>query len=321
MFDAAHVWPADQSLARPEDGASLPDGRIVVADEEHGLRMVAADGTHEPFGNFSDVGYRHEPPERPGGASAVVLENDGAHLLVGDAHAGAIYRVNIETQETSLIYDHSYGINGIDQDSRGTIWFTQSTTNTPEKGGVWSALDRPVPTGAVFKLVRDGEGYASTADKVVSDLYLANGIAVDNTGTALYVAEMMMDRVLRYDLDIDNGTVSDRRVHQVVVAPDNLAVDADNNLWIASPGANSVFVVDAKCGSVHPVFRAPSESNAAFLDQWITRSHLDKPRLELITPEAWDPLPGFLTGMFWSRDGETIYFTGVGKAILQYPMR
>jgi hypothetical protein len=54
------------------------------------------------------------------------------------------------------------------------------------------------------------------------------------------------------------------------------------------------------------------------VDGWITRSHLGQPRLELVTPDAYAPLPGFLTGMFWSQDGGTVYLTGLGGAVLKY---
>jgi sugar lactone lactonase YvrE len=139
----------------------LPDGRIVVADEAVGLRILEADGTHRPFGQFVQNGYTHNPPDFPGGANAVLIENDGGHVLVTDVYTGQIWQVDIETEA-----DHPYGVNAIDQDSRGTLWFTQSAENTPEQGalGLFGALDLPVPTGAVYKLAREGDGYASQAE-------------------------------------------------------------------------------------------------------------------------------------------------------------
>jgi sugar lactone lactonase YvrE len=293
-----------------------------VADEAYGLRLVEADGTHRPFGKFAEAGYSHDPPDFPGGANGVLLEDDGRHALVSDVYAGRIYRVDIETEATSVVYDHPFGINAIDQDSSGTLWFTQSTTNTPEQGlgGLWAGLNLPVPTGAVYRLPRQGDAYASGAEEVASGLFFANGIAIDRDESHLYVAELMMDRVLSYELDVSAGTVSGRRLYKSVLAPDNLAVDAEDNLWIASPGTNEVLVVDAACESLHTVFRAPSEANAAVVDEWVRRSRLGEPRLELITPDMWNPLPGALTGMFWSHDGATVYFTGLGPALLKYSM-
>jgi hypothetical protein len=56
------------------------------------------------------------------------------------------------------------------------------------------------------------------------------------------------------------------------------------------------------------------------LNQWVERSHLGQPRLELIGPDAWDPLSGFLTGMFFSADQTSVYFTSLGNAILRFAM-
>ncbi|NNG17690.1 MAG: hypothetical protein HKM89_14535, partial [Gemmatimonadales bacterium] len=249
-YDASHEWPQDRSLLRPEDGRALPDGRIVVADEAVGLRLIEPDGTHRPFGQFVENGYTHNPPEFPGGANAVFIENDSSHVLVSDVYTGQIWQVDIATEATTVIYHHPYGVNAIDQDSRGTIWFTQSAENTPVQGmmGLWGALDVPVPTGAVYKLAREGDGYASQAEEVLSGIYFANGLAFDNTESYLYLAELMMDRILRYRFDVVTGTVTGREVHHMLLTPDNLAVDRDNNLWIASPLANAIFVVDGTCG-------------------------------------------------------------------------
>lgn len=39
-FESDMIFPADRSLNRPEDGIALADGRRLVTDRLHGLRMV-----------------------------------------------------------------------------------------------------------------------------------------------------------------------------------------------------------------------------------------------------------------------------------------
>ena len=321
-FDASHIFPQDQGLARPEDGKGLPDGRLVVADERVGLRLIEQDGSHRSFGRFVEAGYLHTLPKPAGGAQAVFLEHDTHHLLVGDIYTGKIYRVDTRTEETRLIYDHPYGVNSVYRDRKGTIWFTQSTSNTEDRGkeDLWASVNLPVPTGAVFKLPGSGDTFAEKAEEVVGNLYFANGITLDRTETFLYVSESMMDRVLRFRVDIENGSVSEREVYQNVYVPDNVAIDADNNLWIASFVGNKVIVVDHTCHTVHTVFQATSTSHSAFFDEWSKRSHLGQPRNEALTPEAFNPLPNFLTGLFFSPNFDTVYFTGLGKGILTYAM-
>ena len=204
----------------------------------------------------------------------------------------------------------------------GTIWFTQSTNNSEEnmKGGLWAAGNRPIPTGGVWRLPGQGDEFVQQAEEVVSHLYLANGITFDKAETMMYVAESMMNRVLRFSVDIEKGVVSNRENYQMVYMPDNVAIDAANNLWIASHVDNSVIVVDQTCRTVHGVFRATSKPHATYVDQWVTASHLGQPLRALVTPEASKPLPGFLTGMFFSPRGDTVYFTAFGNAIFKYAM-
>ena len=321
-FDKSRLYPQDRPLARPEDGKALPDGRLVVADETHGLLLLELDGPHRPFGQLKKSGYIHDPPNIEGGAHGVFLEHDGHNLLLSDVYSGKIYTVNTQTEETRLIYDHPYGVNSLYRDREGTIWFTQSAHNTAEGGkqSLWASVDLPKPTGAVFKLEESEDGSPMDAEEVVGDLYFANGITFDRTEEYMYVAEMTMDRVLRFRVDGKAGTMSDRESYLNILMPDNLAIDADNNLWIASNMANQVKVVDQKCRNVHSVFHAVSETHAAVLNEWVRRTHLGQSRGELLTLGAWNPLPNYLTGLFFSSNFDTVYFTGLGNAILKYAM-
>ena len=60
-FTKEMIFPTDRSLLRPEDGVILPDGRLIVADQAHGLRLIHNDGVHRPFGRFAAAGYIHPP--------------------------------------------------------------------------------------------------------------------------------------------------------------------------------------------------------------------------------------------------------------------
>ena len=228
----------------------------------------------------------------------------------------------MKTEETRLIFDHRYGVNSIYRDRLGTIWFTQSTNNPEENGkdGLWAAVKMSMPTGAIFKLEGSGDEFAQEAKEMVSDLYLANGITMDQTEQFLYVSESMMDRVLRFRVDVQSGLLSNRETYQLVPIPDNLAIDSNNNLWIASPMAYQVSVVDHQCQSVHTVFRALSRKSAALWDEWVRRSHLGQPRLDLVSAENDSPLPGYLTGVFFTPNQDFVYFTGLGNAILKFKM-
>lgn len=316
-FSESTIFPKDRSLHHPEDGKALADGNIIVGDEEFGLRHIDRTGKSRPFGKFKDAGWVHDPPKVVAGPNGMFIENDGRHLLLADVYSGKIYRVDLKTEETRLIYDHPYGINSVLRDSKGTIWFAQSAKNLgPEE--MWSAVNRPVDSGAVFYLRGSGDQVKIPAVEAAANIYFANGIALDKAEKYLYVAETMMDRVLRYKVEVNSGALTERELYQGVITPDNLAFDQDGNLWIASPINSKIYVVDNKCRSLHTVFEASTASNARIQNEWTIRSRLGKPLLELLGPELSFPLPGVLTGMFWSRDGKTFYITGLGNAILRF---
>lgn len=319
-FAEEMIFPADRSLARPEDGVALPDGRLIVADQEHGLRRVKEDGTSAPFGDMAGAGYEHAPPDRNGGANGISLEPDRTHLLVADIHHGGIYRVDVESGATERIYQHRYGVNTAVRDSRGSIWFTQSTTNTPEEGesGNWAAVDHPVPDGALLRLAYTDGDPAGTAEVVVDSLLYANGVAIDEEAGFLYLAETMGDRVLRYRVDFVSGRVAERSVFAEIAA-DNLELDEVGNLWVAAPLWNALVMIRTETGESHVAFQLQTPEQKARITEFNRRAEEGVSRMELVTPDLWSPLPGIVTGSIISPAGGPIYLTGLGDALVRLP--
>jgi sugar lactone lactonase YvrE len=320
IFTESNIFPKDRKLRHPEDGKALADGSIIVGDEEFGLRIIDKTGKSRPFGKFKAAGWSHDPPNIVAGPNGMFMENDRRHLLLADVYSGKIYRVDTKTEETRVIYDHPFGINSLVRDSKGTIWFTQSAKNSNSEE-MWTAVNRPIDSGAVFYIRGSADQVETPAVEAAANIYFANGITIDSAEKYLYVAETMMDRVLRFNFDLSKTILTDREIYQNVVTPDNLAFDGNGNLWIASPISNKIFAVDSKCRSLHTVFEAAAAGNARIQNEWAVRSRLGKPMLELLGPELSQPLPGVLTGMFWSADRRTFYITGLGNAILRFDLK
>jgi sugar lactone lactonase YvrE len=310
-YQKEQLFPGDGSLLRAEDGVALADGRIIVVDQAAGLRLIEEDGTNRPFGNLAEVGFLHTP-ENNAGPNGIVLEHDGKHVLMCDVANGKIFRTNIATEKVELIYDHPYGVNAIYSDKTGAIWFTQCAKNT-NMGEMFMEINLPGPHGAIFRMA----DLKSVPTKVADSLYFANGITMDESEENLFVSETMMDRVHAFEVDVNTGETKYSRVVASVGSPDNITFDNDGRLIVASPVNNQVVAVDFKNHSQHIIFDGSTNENQKITDEWFRRSHLGMERVALISPDLFSPLPGLLTGMFFSSDGETLYISNLGNDLLK----
>ena len=314
-YQKENVFPGDGSLLRAEDGVALADGRIIVVDQAKGLRLIEKDGSNRPFGNFADAGFVHLPPEQIASPNGMVLEHDGTHILMSDVADGKIYRINVSTEKVEMIYDHPYGVNTIYRDKTGALWFSQSAEST-NLGEMFQAANLPVPTGAVFRMTN----LKSAPVKIMDSLYFANGITMDKDEKHLYISETMMDRVHKLKVDTKTGETNYMGVAANVGSPDNILIDKEGRLIVASPLYNQVIAVDFKNHSQQVIFDASTKENLKVSNEWNRRSHLGMERLELFTPDLFRPLPGLLTGMFFSNDGITLYITNLGNDLLKYDL-
>ena len=314
-FQKENLFPGDGSLLRAEDGVALEDGRIIVVDQAKGLRLIEKDGSHRPFGNFAEAGFVHLPPEQIASPNGMVLEHDGAHILMSDVADGKIYRINISTEKVEMIYDHPYGVNTIYRDKTGALWFSQSTEST-NLGELFRDVNLPAPLGALYRMA----DLKSEPTKIMDSLYFANGITMDKDEKHLFVAETMMDRVHSFEVNINNGEAKYTGVAANVGSPDNLLIDDEGRLLVASPLYNQVIAVDFKNHSQHIIFDGSTKENLKNTDEWNRRSHLGMERLELLSPDLFNPLPGLITGMFFSTDKKTLYVTNLGNDLLKFDL-
>jgi sugar lactone lactonase YvrE len=319
-FDESSKFPATKGLVRPEDGLVLRDGRIVVADQEHGLRVIAADGSTRSFGRFAEAGYVHAPPAQTAGPNGVSVEPDGTHALVADVFTGAIYRVNLETQATERIYQHTFGVNTAISDSTGAIWFTQSTQNAPGADSV-ARLFEPFNSysadGALYRIAPPSqEGASATTRRVLAGLSFANGIVIDEARARIYLAQTLDDSITAYRLSVASGELSERRVVATISAPDNVELDEHGRLWVASPVQSAIYVIDPDSGATRTVFRARTSASERTVAEWSRRKAAREPLLDLFAPALWGPLPGAATGVILTPGGHP-YVSGLGDALIK----
>ena len=240
-------------------------------------------------------------------------------MLVADVLTGAIYRVNTESEDVERIHQHEFGANSARRDSRGAVWFTQSTRNSGPDSEVemFAAVDSRALDGALFRLPPSGDAAESTAELKVSGLAFGNGVAIDEARGRLYVAETMADRIVSYRLEVETGSISEGRILAELPTPDNIDLDSAGNLWVASPIANALLVVDPESGEWATAFHPRTAAHDRLMIEWGRRTESGEPRLPLFTPDMWEPLPGLVTGLILAPDGETIYLTGLGDSLVK----
>ena len=317
-FSDDMIFPDDRSLMRPEDGVVLPDSRLIVSDQAYGLRQINEDGTNKPFGKFSEAGYVHQLRNNAGGANGVTLEPAGTHIIVADVYQGGIYRVNVDTEETELLYQHQFGVNMARRDSRGGLWFSQSARNSPEAGKeeLRRATLSPRPDGAVYYLPPDAIKQ-NRAILVADSLYFSNGIALDEEGEYFYVAETMASRILRYRMNLFTGQLSDPSVVFEIPFPDNIEIDHLSRLWIAGYFRNEVVVLNPDTGISETVFRIKTPRSEELLKEIEKRVGTGEPIYDLLGPGLWEPSPGPFTGIILSPDCGNVYVSNSGNALIK----
>ena len=315
------LFPGDRSLTHAEDGVVLSDGRVLVGDWDHGLVVLAPDGTKRAFGDFAAAGFKSKPAPGWNSPNGVSWEADGRHVLVADITSGHIYRVEVANESVTRLYDHPFGVNSVVRDSSGAIWFTQSTENAAGEGSearMFAAADHPLSDGAVYRIAPEEIGKAAPeAEQVVAGLDFANGIAFDAGRNRLYIAELMANRVLSFNIDVESGALNHRRTLVDVTTPDNIELDEHGDLWIASPLGNAVFIVNPETAVMRTFFEATPEASRNLVAELQRRRENGEGVLDLVGPDAFGPMPGLLTGVILSPDGGPVYISGLGDALVK----
>lgn len=160
-------------------------------------------------------------------------------------------------------------------DRQGNLYFTDSLQHE----------------GKVFYRSASGEGKC-----LAFDLHYANGIALNNAETLLYVAESYANRVRVYTVQSPGILAND--YHYISLPshasgdpiknlPDGLAIDAEDRLWVAHYGMQAIQVIQADgtlLGSIDTGL--PLTSNLTFLTDTPTAKRL------LVTGGYGEPGPG-----------------------------
>ena len=172
--------------------------------------------------------------------------------------------------------------------------------------------------GALYRIAPPHkDGVRAPARRVLDGLSFANGIAIDEARGRFYLAETLGDRITSYRLSAESGELSDRKVLATISAPDNVELDEQGRLWVASPVQSAIYVIDPDSGATQTVFRVSTATSERVIAEWNRRKAARKPLLELFAPDLWSPMSGAATGVILTPGGGPVYVSGLGDALLK----
>jgi sugar lactone lactonase YvrE len=246
------------------------------------LNRVSADGASRTW-PLPELGGSFALCE--GGRDALVAIGDGLHLLA--LESGELRRV------AHAPYDRAhFRFNDGRCDARGRFWVGTLRERTS---------DMPDGSGAFWRFDRDG------LHRVIEGVTIANGIAFNPSGDAMYIADSVSSEVWAFDYDLDTGAVGTRRRFAALPAgttPDGAAVDTDGCYWVTLFGAGRILRF-APDGRLDRELRAPVSypTMVAFGGSGLDVMYVTSARRPLSPEErAREPLAG---GLFACTVGAT----------------
>ena len=177
-----------------------------------------------------------------GGAPIGSKFHSNGHLFVTDCFKHAI--LDVSPQGMASVYvdrydDAEFGCpNDLVFDEAGNLYFTDSGSWSPEPGS---------RSGRVFRVTSNRD-----LSIVATGLAFANGIALSEDESRLFVAETITKRILSIDLQKKGRPEMLAQMHGGV-GPDGMALGTDGNLYVAHVGKGVIAVIDPEGRTVAEV--------------------------------------------------------------------
>ncbi|NGN43107.1 SMP-30/gluconolactonase/LRE family protein [Mesorhizobium sp. CGMCC 1.15528] len=172
--------------------------------------------------SFDPATGAHRVIEMPGtylGSQALTVS--GARMVAIDLEL-QLFDTETGTATPFAVVEHGVDnrLNDGRVDQRGRLWI----------GTMDNQLHRP--NGSLYRVDPNG-----TVKKMAGDIIVSNGIAFSPDGTTLYFTDTRRYISWAFDLDLDDGAITNRRVFADYSAtgdrPDGACIDVDGCLWTA----------------------------------------------------------------------------------------
>ncbi|XP_063444225.1 adipocyte plasma membrane-associated protein-like [Mytilus trossulus] len=227
LFKGQVVGP--ESFAANKNGTiftGLADGRV-VGFKGNDIWEITRFGKNLPeCGSF-----QLEPIcGRPKGMK---IDKNG-DLLVLDSYTG-LYKVNVQTGEKEFLVSSAKGfgnvpfkfLNGLDIDSEGLIYFTDSSTKWDRRNYRYEVMELR-NTGRFLRYNPD----TCELRLLLDNMYLPNGVAISADGSFIVISEMNICLLRRYYLKGPKAGQSDIFAENLPGYADNIKLNSHGNFYV-----------------------------------------------------------------------------------------
>jgi len=213
-----------------------PDGNIYVPT--FGFNTVGAIAGNAALFVFSPTGQL---------IRNVTIKNSSPHmlglafnpatrdLLVLDFGAGNVLKVDPATGNSSIFFGPiaKSGLNALTFDKKGNVYVSDSFN-----GVIWRTdkNGKHLEAWSSDPLLGPGTG--------LTPPFGANGIEFNNAGTVMYVANTAYHQIIQIPVGAGGAAGAASIFITGINAPDGIAVDRDDNLWVCANQEDEIVVID-----------------------------------------------------------------------------
>ena len=185
----------------------------------------------------------------------LVFQASTGSLLICDLAQGIVWKANPATGKSSVFMDTKLGgmsgLNALTSDPMGNVYVSDSF-----QGVIW----KTGPHGGTPTMFVDSPTLSPQAGPGVTLIppFGANGVEFNNKFSAMYVANTAYHSIVKVPVHLSHdGSVSVTGSAEVLTtginAPDGLAVDSRDNLWIVANQEDEVDVIDPNAINPLPI--------------------------------------------------------------------
>ncbi|KAL3853839.1 hypothetical protein ACJMK2_017340 [Sinanodonta woodiana] len=156
------------------------------------------------------------------------------HLYLVDSYKG-LFRINLQNKALETLIPSNIGVNnvpfkflnGLDISSQGIVYFTDSSLTWDRRNFRYEVLETHNEGRLLQYNISSGQSKC-----LLSDLYLANGVALAPEEHMLLISEMSVSRIRRYFLTGEKAGTSDVLIDNLPGYPDNIKLNSRGNFYI-----------------------------------------------------------------------------------------